>query len=142
MASLNRAQVMGNLGQDPEVRYTPGGQAVGLLSVASNERWTDKDGKVQERTEWHRITVWGKQAENCGKYLKKGRPVYVEGRLQTRKYTDKDGIEKYSTEIVCQMIQFLGTPPRAGEAPPPGDADAPQDGQGGYGPKGDDDIPF
>lgn len=136
MASLNKAQIIGNLGADPKIDHTKGGQPVCTLSVATNERWTDKDGNVQERTEWHRVVVWGKQAENCGKYLAKGRPVYIEGRLTTREFTDKEGNKRWSTEIVAQHVQFLGAPPRVGEAPPPSDDDAPP-------PRGgDDDIPF
>ena len=86
MASVNKVIVIGNLGRDPELRYTASGQPVASFSVATNERWNDREGKPQERTEWHRIVVWGKQAENCANYLQKGRPVYVEGRLQTREW--------------------------------------------------------
>ena len=111
MASVNKVIIVGNLGRDPEVRYTTSGQAVANFSVATSDRWTDKSsGQPQERTEWHRIVVWGKQAENCGKYLKKGRSVYIEGRLQTRDYADpKDSTQKrYVTEIIASQIQFLG----------------------------------
>lgn len=107
MASVNKAIVMGNLGADPELRYTQGGAAVCNLRVATNERWRDKDGAQQERTEWHAIVVFGKQAENCEKYLKKGRSVFVEGRIQTRDWEDKDGNKRYTTEIVAQTVQFL-----------------------------------
>jgi single-strand DNA-binding protein len=138
MASLNRAQIIGNLGQDVEVRYTEKGMAVCTLSVASNERWTDKaTGEIQERTEWHRVVVWGKQAENCGKYLAKGRPVYAEGTLRTREFTDKEGHKRYTTEIHALSVQFLGAAPRAGEAPPPSDDDAPPPRTGN-----DNDIPL
>ncbi len=109
MASVNKVIVLGNLGQDPEVRYTPGGQAVGTLNVATNEKWTNKqNNQPEERTEWHRIVVWGKLAELCRDYLAKGRTVYVEGRLQTRKWEDKQGQPRYTTEIVAQTIQFIG----------------------------------
>jgi single-strand DNA-binding protein len=110
MASINKVILIGNLGSDPEVRYTPNGTAVGNFNIATNESWTNKEGKREERTEWHRIVVWGKTAENCGEYLSKGRPVYIEGRLQTREWNDKDGNKKYTTEIVAQTVQFLGMP--------------------------------
>jgi len=106
--SVNKAIVIGNLGKDPEVRFTPGGQAVANFSVATNESWKDKNGQTQERTEWHRIVVWGKLAELCGEYLKKGRSAYVEGRLQTREWTDKEGKKNYTTEIVANQVVFLG----------------------------------
>jgi single-strand DNA-binding protein len=106
--SVNKAIVIGNLGKDPEVRFTPGGQAVANFSVATNESWKDKNGQAQERTEWHRIVVWGKLAELCGEYLKKGRSAYVEGRLQTREWTDKEGKKNYTTEIVANQVVFLG----------------------------------
>ncbi|MEN9796360.1 MAG: hypothetical protein RL653_56 [Pseudomonadota bacterium] len=106
--SVNKAIVIGNLGKDPEVRFTPGGQAVANFSIATNESWKDKNGQSQERTEWHRIVVWGKLAELCGEYLKKGRSAYVEGRLQTREWTDKEGKKNYTTEIVANQVVFLG----------------------------------
>lgn len=105
---LNKAMIIGNLGKDPELRYTQEGTAVCNLTVATNETWTDKNQQKQERTEWHRVTVWGRTAENCEKYLSKGRKVYVEGRIQTREYQDKSGVTKYATEIVAQTVQFLG----------------------------------
>lgn len=104
---VNKAIVIGNLGADPELRYTQNGQAVANFRIATNESWTDKDGAKQERTEWHKIVVWGRQAENCDKYLEKGRQVYVEGRIQTREWEDKDGNRRWSTEIVAQSVQFL-----------------------------------
>lgn len=104
---LNKVMIIGNLGNDPEIRYTQGGQAVANFNVATNEKWTSKDGKKQERTEWHKVVVWGKQAENCGKYLKKGRTVHVEGKLQTRDWQDKDGNKRYTTEIVAHSVLFL-----------------------------------
>ena len=108
MASVNKVILLGNLGRDPETRYTTGGDAVTNLSVATSEQWKDKNGEKQERTEWHRVVLFGRQAEIAGEYLKKGRSVYIEGRLQTRKYTDKDGVEKYSTEIVGDRMQLIG----------------------------------
>ena len=153
--SVNKAIVIGNLGKDPEVRFTPGGQAVANFSVATNESWKDKNGQAQERTEWHRIVVWGKLAELCGEYLKKGRSAYVEGRLQTREWTDKEGKKNYTTEIVANQVVFLGGRDGAGGGmggggggrgrddfggPPPGDdfgAPGPSSGGGA-----DEDIPF
>lgn len=108
MPSVNKVIILGNLGRDPETRYTTGGDAVTSLNIATSEQWKDKNGEKQERTEWHRVVLFGRQAEVAGEYLKKGRPVYIEGRLQTRKYTDKDGVEKYSTEIVGDRMQLIG----------------------------------
>ena len=108
MASVNKVILLGNLGRDPETRYTTGGDAVTNLSIATSEQWKDKSGEKQEKTEWHRVVLFGRQAEVAGEYLKKGRSVYIEGRLQTRKYTDKDGVEKYSTEIVGDRMQLIG----------------------------------
>jgi single-strand DNA-binding protein len=151
MASVNKAIVIGNLGRDPEVRYTAGGQPVANFSVATNERWTDKaTGQLQERTEWHRIVVWGKQAESCGEYLAKGRQVYVEGRIQTREWTDKEGKKVSTTEIVANQVVFLGSRDGAGarRGGPPADDIGPmpppeEAGSGPAGkPAGDDDIPF
>jgi single-strand DNA-binding protein len=105
--SVNKAIIIGNLGADPEVRYTQSGTAVANLRIATNERWTDKSGAKQERTEWHRVVVFGNTAENCQKYLSKGRQVYVEGRIQTNEWTDNDGNTKYTTEIVAQNVTFL-----------------------------------
>lgn len=108
MASVNKAILIGNLGKDPELRYTPGGQAVASFSMATTDRYKDKDGNMQERTDWHNIVVWGRTAENVKQYLAKGRPVYVEGRIQTRSYNDKEGTKKWITEIVANSVQFLG----------------------------------
>lgn len=108
---VNRVILIGNLGGDPEVRFTPAGQAVANFRIATNESWTDKSGNRQERTEWHRIVVWGKMGELCGQYLKKGRQCFVEGRLQTREWTDKEGKKNYTTEVVAQNVQFLGGRP-------------------------------
>ena len=109
MASVNKVILIGNLGRDPETRYTTGGDAVTNLRIATTESWKDKAGEKQEKTEWHTVVLFGRQAEIAGEYLKKGRPVYIEGRLQTRKYTDKEGVEKYSTEIVGDRMQLLGS---------------------------------
>src|SRR5713226_3738935 len=106
-SGVNKVILIGNLGKDPEVRYTPGGQAVANFTIATNEAWTDKQGQKQERTEWHRIVVWGKTAENCGEYLSKGRQVYIEGRLQTREWTNKEGAKQYTTEVVANQVLFL-----------------------------------
>jgi single-strand DNA-binding protein len=107
--SVNKVILVGRLGQNPEIRYTPAGAAVVNLSIATDDVWVDKSGQKQEKTEWHRIVVWGKTAENCHKYLAKGRQIYVEGRLQTRQWQDKDGQTKYTTEVHAQMVQFLGS---------------------------------
>lgn len=110
MASINKVILIGNLGADPEVRFTGSGQAVATLRLATNERWQDKSGQKQERTEWHRVVAWGRLAELCKEYLTKGRSVYIEGRLQTREWADKEGNKRYTTEIVAQQLQFLGAP--------------------------------
>ncbi len=162
MASVNKVILLGNLGRDPETRYTTGGDAVTNLNIATSEQWKDKSGEKQERTEWHRVVLFGRQAEVAGEYLKKGRSVYIEGRLQTRKYTDKDNVEKYSTEIVADRMQLIGSARdgSGGDAEFSGGGGAPAGGsrrEGGAGagaaaPKGggarknaddfDDDIPF
>ncbi|MCA9540293.1 MAG: single-stranded DNA-binding protein, partial [Myxococcales bacterium] len=107
MSSVNKVILIGNLGADPEVRYTPGGQPVANLRIATNEVWNDRDGNRQERTEWHNVVVWGKQAEHCGQYLSKGRQIYVEGRLQSREYTDRDGNNRRVWDVVASQITFL-----------------------------------
>lgn len=109
MASINKVILIGNLGADPEKRVTSTGQVVTNFNIATTDRWNDKSGQRQERTEWHRIVVWGQQAENCAQYLSKGRPVYIEGSLRTRQWDDKDGNKRYTTEIVAQRVQFLGS---------------------------------
>ncbi len=148
---VNKAILIGNLGADPEVRFTPGGQAVANFRIATSESWNDKNGQKQERTEWHRIVVWGKLAELCGEYLKKGRQCYVEGRLQTREWTDKEGKKNYTTEVVANSVVFLGGRDSGGAGrgrddfgpPPPGMDEGPSSGGSGHGaPSGDDDIPF
>ena len=109
MASVNKVIVLGNLGRDPEVRYTPSGSAVCNLRIATTRNWKSKDsGEKMEETEWHSVVLYDRQAEIAGEYLKKGRPVYIEGRLKTRKWTDKEGAEKYTTEIICDSMQLLG----------------------------------
>ena len=108
MASVNKVILIGNLGRDPELRFTRDGQGVANFTLATNERWRDKDGQNQERTEWHRIVVWGKTAENCAQYLQKGRSCYIEGRIQTREWEDKEGNKRQTTEIVAQNVTFLG----------------------------------
>jgi single-strand DNA-binding protein len=151
MGSVNKVILVGNLGADPELKYTPSNRPVCNLSVATNEVWKDKSGQKQERTEWHRVNVWGDQAENCSKFLAKGRMVYVEGRLQTRSWDDKEGKKRYSTEVVADRVVFLGGQGQGAEggagggrgkrwgddAPAPSAADAPSGP-----PPGDDDIPF
>ena len=109
MASINKVIIIGNLGRDPETRYMPDGGAITNISVATTDKWKDKNGEMQEKTEWHRVAFFGKLAEIAGEYLKKGSQVYVEGRLQTRKWQDKDGQDKYSTEIVANQMQMLGS---------------------------------
>lgn len=109
MASVNKVILIGNLGKDPEFKYTPSGQPVATFSIATTERFADKNGQRQERTEWHNIVVWGKLAELVNQYLKKGRSAYIEGRITTRSWDDKDGNKKYKTEIVANTIQFLSS---------------------------------
>ena len=122
MASVNKVILIGNLGRDPETRYMPDGGAITNISVATTDTWKDKQGEKQERTEWHRVAFFGRLAEIAGEYLKKGSQVYVEGRLQTRKWQDKDGNDKYTTEIVADRMQMLGSRQGMGAAasePPP-----------------------
>jgi single-strand DNA-binding protein len=152
MASVNKVILVGNLGRDPEMRYLPSGEAVANLAIATSRKYKDKAGQMVEETEWHRVTFFGKLAEIAGQYLKKGRSVYVEGRIKTDKYTGKDGVEKYSTQIIANEMQMLGG--REGMGEPSGEVDE----AGGYSrpaprpapatkPSGgfddmDDDIPF
>ncbi len=124
-SGVNKVILIGNLGSNPELRYTQGGQAVANFRIATNERWNDKNGQAQERTEWHRIVVWGKLAELCNQYLTKGRQVYVEGRLQTREWMDKENHKNYTTEVVAQQVTFLGG--RDGAQPGAGRGDGPED---------------
>jgi single-strand DNA-binding protein len=131
--SVNKAIIVGNLGRDPEVRYLPSGQPVANFSVATSESFNDRSGNRQERTDWHNIVVFGKQAETCAQYLKKGRQVYIEGRIRYRDYEARDGSGKrYVTEIVAQRVQFLG-----GRGAP---AEEPSDVRGGAAPGGGDDV--
>ncbi len=112
MASVNKAIIVGNLGRDPEMRYTQSNTAVTNFTVATTDQWTDRDGNRQERTEWHRVVAWARLGEICGQYLQKGKQVYIEGRLQTREWEDQQGQKRYTTEIVAQTMQMLG---RAGD---------------------------
>ena len=126
MASVNKVIVLGNLGKDPEVRHLPNGDAVCNFSLATTESWKDKDGNKQDKTEWHNVVIFRKLAEIAGEYLKKGRPVYIEGRLQTRKWQDKEGKDRYTTEIVADQMQMLGSRDEAKEvakAPTPANFD-------------------
>jgi single-strand DNA-binding protein len=107
MGSVNKVILVGNLGRDAELRYTPGGAAVATLSLATTETWNDKEGQRQEKTEWHRVVLWGKQAETLSQYLQKGKQIYIEGRLQTRQWDDKDGNKRYTTEIRGDRIVLL-----------------------------------
>jgi single-strand DNA-binding protein len=111
MASVNKVILIGNLGKDPETRYMPNGDAVTNITLATTETWKDKNGEKQEKTEWHRVTFYRKLAEIAGEYLKKGRPVYVEGRLETRKWTDKAGVERYTTDVIATDMKMLGSKP-------------------------------
>lgn len=131
--SVNKVLLIGRLGSNPEVRFTPSGAAVANFSMATNESWNDKNGQKQERTEWHRIVVWGKLAQLCGEYLSKGRQCYVEGRLQTRQWQDKEGATKYTTEVIANTIQFLGAPGERGA----GAGAAPSNSAGGGKPADD-----
>ena len=108
MASVNKVILVGNLGADPEVRYAPSGTAVANFSLATTDQWTNKEGGKEEKTEWHRIVAFGRLGEICGEYLHKGKQVYVEGRLQTRSWEDKEGVKRYTTEIVANTMQMLG----------------------------------
>ena len=155
---VNKVILIGNLGKDPEVRYTSGGQAVATLRIATSRSWTDKQsGQRKEETEWHDVEVWGKQAEQCGEYLAKGRQVYVEGRLKTDKWQDKQsGQDRYRVKVVADSVRFLGggagggaqrsAGPRASHddmgPPPAGFDEAPGDGGGHGGGPGGEDIPF
>lgn len=122
MASVNKVILVGNLGRDPEVRYMPNGEAVANFSIATTDSWKDKSGVKQEKTEWHNIVMYRRLAEIAGEYLKKGRPVYVEGRLQTRKW-EKDGVTRYSTEIIADQMQMLGSGREGGSASYDGEMD-------------------
>ena len=141
MASVNKVILVGNLGRDPEVRYMPDGGAITNISIATTDTWKDKGGEKQEKTEWHRIVFFSKLAEIAGEYLKKGSQVYIEGRLQTRKWQDKDGQDKYSTEIVADRMQMLGSRSGGGDNQPnENTASSPKNG--GHFEDFADDIPF
>ncbi|NRF69225.1 single-stranded DNA-binding protein [Aquincola sp. S2] len=134
MASVNKVIIVGNLGRDPEVRYTPNGSAVCNLGVATTRNWKNKEsGERQEETEWHRVVLFDRLAEIAGEYLKKGRSVYIEGRLRTRKWTDKDGVEKYTTEIYGEQMQLLGGREGMGGGASGGADDGGYEGGGGGG---------
>ena len=148
MVGVNKVILIGNLGKDPELRYTPNSTAVASFPLATTERFTDKNGQRQERTEWHNIVAWSKLGELANQYLKKGRSAYIEGRISTRSWDDRDGNKKYKTEIVANQIQFLSGTQRGGEEPP-AETEAPyesnmqpspaaQTTDGGV----DDDLPF
>ena len=143
MSGVNKVILVGNLGANPEMRFTQGGQAVANLRIATTERWTDKNGQKQEATEWHRVVVWGKQAEIVGQYLTKGRQVFIEGSIRTRQWQDQQGQKRYTTEIVARNVQMLGgrgerAPEDATATVPP--TDEAMGAEFGGGP--DDDIPF
>jgi len=151
MASVNKVILIGNLGKDPETRYMPNGEAVTNITLATTETWKDKSGEKQEKTEWHRVTFYRKLAEIAGEYLKKGRPVYVEGRLETRKWTDKAGVERYTTEIIASDMKMLGSKPGSSsfevvereEGTPASTSAKPAAAKSGSGfDDMDDDIPF
>lgn len=137
MPGINKVIIVGNVGKDPEVSYTPSGSAVAKFSVATSETWKDKTtGEKNERTEWHRIVAWNKLGEICGKYLSKSRQVYIEGKLQTHSYDDKEGVKRYVTDIVANEVQFLG-----GNRGSSGDSGSASMSKGNYQPP-DDDPPF
>ncbi|MCD6336581.1 MAG: single-stranded DNA-binding protein [Candidatus Latescibacteria bacterium] len=137
--TVNKVILIGRLGADPELKYTPSGAAVVNFNIATDESWTDASGVKQERTEWHRIVAWRKLAEICGEYLKKGSRVYIEGQLQTRSWEGQDGVKRYTTEIVARNMQMLdskatgGQPPTSQEPPPPSPSEKAE---------GEDDLPF
>lgn len=138
MSSVNKAIILGNVGKDPEIRYMADGKAAASLSVATSSSWKDKSGEKQESTEWHRISAFGKLAEIIGEYVKKGSQIYIEGRITTRKWKDKDGQDKYTTEIIADQMQMLGGPKSDAKPEKPAEkvtAKPPFDGM-------DDDIPF
>lgn len=136
--SVNKVILIGHLGADPETK-TVSDKTVCQFSLATNESWNDKNGNKQEKTEWHKIVTWGKLAENCGKYLQKGREAYVEGRIQTRNYDDKDGIKRYVTEIVASEVKFLSSGGEKKDSSHRGDSDSPPPPNAG---NSGDDIPF
>lgn len=149
MASLNKVMLIGNLGKDPEVRYTASGTAVASFSLATSEKFKNKSGEWEEKTEWHNVTLWARLAEIAGEYLSKGKTVYIEGRLQTRKWQDRDGKDRYTTEIVGEKMQMLSGKGEGGGGGRQGGGRPAGDEHGGGGPSyeepvfnPDDDIPF
>jgi single-strand DNA-binding protein len=144
MGSVNKVILVGNLGRDAELRYTPGGAAVAKFSLATTEKWTDKSGSLQERTEWHNIDLWGKQAETLNEYLRKGKQVYIEGRLQTDEYTDKEGNKKKTTRVRCDRVVLLGGGGGRGGGGGDRSSDGPSHSSSADAaePLTDDDIPF
>ena len=150
MASVNKVILVGNLGRDPDMRYLPSGEAVANLAIATTDKYKDKQGQMVEQTEWHRVSFFGRTAEVCGQYLKKGSQVYVEGSIRTRKYTDKEGVEKYATEIRGDRMQMLGSvgPSAPAQAPAPARqqqrSNDPRDYERASGgmPSDFDDVPF
>src|SRR5436853_95269 len=149
MGSVNKVILVGNLGRDAELRYTPGGAAVATLNMATTEVWNDKAGQRQEKTEWHRVVLWGKSAESLTEYLTKGKQIYVEGRLQTRQWDDKDGNKRYTTEIRGDRVVLLGGGAGRGAPMDRGDRSERSSDIGSHGPAPDmsepltdDDIPF
>ncbi len=158
MASINKVMLIGNLGKDPEIRYMPSGDAIANLTLATTENWKDKAGEKQEKTEWHRVSMFGRLAEIAGEYLKKGSSVYIEGKLQTRKWQDKEGNDRYTTEIVANEMKMLGSrasggdtgmdkpasnPAAGNKAARPAGNTAPAQSPGGSGfDDMEDDIPF
>ncbi len=141
MAGLNKVILIGNLGRDPELRYTANGQPVANFTLATTESWTNKSGEREQRTEWHRIVTWGRLAEICGEHLNKGKQVYVEGRLQTREWEDREGNKRKTTEVTANQVLMLG---RRGDGPgdPSSPPDAPEGSPPDGSPDGSDDIPF
>ena len=144
MAGVNKVILIGNLGADPELRYTPAGAAVASFNIATTEKWKDKDGQMQERTDWHRVVAWGKLAEIMGEWLKKGSQVYLEGRLQTRSYEDTNGVKKFITEVVAQEMEMLGGGKRGEAAGPESSVETPPAGEANGVPDPGDvsDLPF
>jgi len=143
MSGVNKVILVGHLGNDPEIRYTQGGTPVGNFRLATTERWMNKNGERGERTEWHRVVVWGKLAEICSEYLSKGKQVYIEGRLQTRQWQDKDGNSRYTTEVTANNMVMLG---KAGDrvevGAPPNHSDSPPEDVSVGGGQGEDAVPF
>jgi single-strand DNA-binding protein len=147
MSSLNKVLLIGRLGKDPDIRYTPDGSPVASFSLATSENWTDKSGTRQERTEWHNIVAWNKLADICKQFLSKGRQVYIEGRIQSREYTDREGVKKRITEIIASQMVMLGSRPQgadAGVQPMEPVARPATDADQAFGDSGitDSDIPF